>query len=198
MKVTTSTRDLLVIKYRPWFFGGMIWLIGLSSLWAASFGEVEDNGLPPIIGVGVVGGIGLLCCLFAWAGFSPQDIRFDRKTGTIERRVKRLFAPKSEVVPLAELKRARVGKHSSEGTEMERLELVLEDRTWPMEWGYATVHRAAVVDAINGWMKGEVLDTHRSRLVAALSRSPGPRKVSAQATVPPLMSGIPDTRRDLE
>lgn len=218
MKIASSSHDLLVLKDRPWFLGGMIWLVGLAATWAALTGKVEDNGLDPLWGQLLVGSIGLGCCLLAWWAFPFQDIRFDRTRRVIVRHIKRVPGGRREVVPLDEFRRAKVGLHHDDGSRLERLELELEDRTWPLEWGYSSASRGPLADAINGWLAGEVpkegwpydgarakkAGDARARIVALLkARRTVPASLSARerpaaTAAPPPFVGIPDTRRDLE
>lgn len=196
MQVTYASKDRLVLVDRPWLFAGMVWAIGLAALWSALTGDVEANGLDPWVGQLFVSAIGFGSCLLAWWAFPFQEIVFDRGRRLIIRRVKRPLAPKVEEVPLAQFEKAVVGSNWDDGNRLERLELVLADRTWPLEWGYSSSKRGKIVEAINSWHAGEAVPgapLGDARSVTGIIAGDGG---SGKGAVSP-PGGIPDTRRDL-
>ena len=195
MRITQATHDRLVIEDRPWFFAVMVWMIGLAALWAGLTGDIEGNGMPLWAGQLVVGAIGAGCCLFAWWAFPFQDIEFDRRHRRITRKIRRLYASRIEQEDMAGFEMARAGGSWDDGDRLERLELVLANRTWPLEWGYTSAPRARIAAQINRWYRGEDI---ASGGAGSGEVETDKSKPTAADAVAPRHSGIPDTRRDLE
>lgn len=152
MEVVQSSEHELVIRDRPWLFGGMLWLMGLAALYAAITGKIEDQGTDPELLRLFVGALGLGACGFAWWAFPFQTFRFDRLRGLFTRRKVRLLHVSEEQLPLAMVEKAMIQSNWSDDTRLERLALVANGAPLPLEVGYGGAGRTGMAETINGWL----------------------------------------------
>lgn len=152
MKITERTRDHLVVRHVPWFLGGFMAVMGVVSLYAAafkpdSFNSLAEHILVACLGLGVLAG--------AW-WFAPViTLYFDRAQGRIWFRETRLLRPSVRVFDLSNVERVQLQSNWSDGSRLHRIVLRTADGVTPLETGYTSADRTAVMQAINEWLAGE-------------------------------------------
>ena len=99
MKIVENTDRRLVIEHRPWVKAGIVWALGLTTLYRAITGtQIDSLGehiLAAALGVGVT--------YAAWRWFAFLRITFDRDTGQVEHRALRPFGSRSRFIDLAKV-----------------------------------------------------------------------------------------------
>ena len=152
MQTASNTYKQLVIEDRPHFLAGFIWLMGLAALLAAFTGQTA--GLPETL---LVAALGFGTVGLAWHFFPFQRYTFDRTAGAFTRRIARVTGATVDTLPLAEIERAALQSHWSDGTRMQRVALLTKDGPLPLEFGFVSAEREPIVSDINGWLKQQNL-----------------------------------------
>jgi len=149
MRIVENTDRRLVIEHRPWFLGGMLWLMGLAALYSGVAGAGMD-GWPERL---LVLALGIGTTLAAWYWFAFLRITFDRDRGQVEHFARRPFGSRWKYLDLDRIRRAQVeADWSDSGTRLTRLSLATEDGMAALEYGYGSGDRRQLEDAVNEWL----------------------------------------------
>ncbi len=149
MKITESTDRRLVVEHRPWFFCGMLWLMGLTALYSAVTGASISGWAERLL----VLVLGLGTCFAAWYWFAFLRITFDRDRGQVEHLALRPFGSQWKCLDLAKVRRARLEADWSDGARLTGLVLDTEDGPAKLEYGYTSTDRTQIEAAINAWLE---------------------------------------------
>ena len=148
MRITHESHERLLIEDRPWFVAGMIWFLGLAAISAVLTGQMDSIGEALLVLA-----LGIGATAIAWHFLPFQRLEFDRTNNTFTRTIARVTGSKTEVRPLGTIRRAASQSDWSEGgTRMERVALLTDDGTYPLEFGYTGASRSEVIQAINAWL----------------------------------------------
>ena len=148
MKTVSNTPTRLIVEDRPHLLAGVIWLMGLAALLAAFTGQtagIAETLLVYALGMGTLG--------LAWQFFPFQRYTFDRSAGEFTRRIARVTGATTDTLPLAEIERAALQSHWSDGTRMQRVTLQTSAGPVPLEFGFVSAEREPVVAEINNWLQ---------------------------------------------
>lgn len=148
MKVVENTDRRLVIEHRPWFFAGMLWLMGLVALCAALAGTGTEGLAERVL----VLALGLGTCLAAWYWFAFLRITFDRERGQVEHLARRPFGSQWKYLDIGRIRRARLEATWEDSARMTRLVLDTEDGPAQLEYGYTSADRTRLEDTVNEWL----------------------------------------------
>jgi len=151
MKITTHTRDRLVLESKPKASFGIAAVLGAVASGAALDALIlQDNGLSKDTLFGLVLGPLILC----GSALLYRETRtiFDRKSGLVTWKQHGLITFKTEQFQLDRIKDVVIGRPiSDQSGGAKQLNLVLEDRSIPLMFGCSACNRdteirAAIMD----------------------------------------------------
>ena len=149
MKIVENTDRRLVIVHRPWLMAGIVWTLGLATLYGAITGKQIDSLAEHLL----VAALGVGVTFAAWYWFAFLRITFDRDTGQIEHRSLRPIGSRSKFIDLEKVNGARIeASRTDKGIRMTRLSLDTEDGIAKLEYGYGRTDRTALETAVNEWL----------------------------------------------
>jgi hypothetical protein len=148
MKIVENTDRRLVIEHRPWVTAGIVWALGLTTLYRAITGKQIDSLGEHIL----VAALGVGVTFAAWQWFAFLRITFDRDAGQVEHRALRPFGSRSRFIDLAKVGGARLEARWSNRVRLTRLALDTEDGVAALEYGYGSADRTALETAVNEWL----------------------------------------------
>lgn len=148
MRIVEKSGARLVMEDRPWSLAVWLWTMGLGALSAVLLGQL-DGAVESVL----VGLLGLAATGVAWYFFPFQRITFDRESGTMTRRIARVSGATEVALPLGGIRRAASqGSFSDGGTRLERIALLTDDGPYPLEFGFGSAPRGALIREINEWL----------------------------------------------
>ncbi len=148
MKIVENTDRRLVIEHRPWVTAGIVWALGLTTLYRAITGKQIDSLTEHIL----VAALGVGVTFAAWYWFAFLRITFDRDAGQVEHRSLRPFGSRSRFIDLAKVGGARLEAKWSNRVRLTRLALDTDDGVAALEYGYGSADRTALENAVNEWL----------------------------------------------
>lgn len=148
MKIVENTADMLVLEDRPVLLTSCLWFMGLVLIASMPRAAKDGPGVALLIAT-----LGATTLLVAWYFFPFQRIWFDRKTGSMHRRIARITGARCDALPLTQIKSAAGQGNWSDGRRMERIVLLTHDDPYPLEFGFFGSSRKPQIDAINDWLK---------------------------------------------
>jgi len=148
VKITENTDRRLVIEDRPWGLAGIVWVLGLVTLYSGVTGVDMDGWAERLVVLAL--GIGVLAA--AWYFFAFLRITFDRDRGEVEHVSLRPFGTRCKYLRLDRVQGAVVEANWSDGARLTRLALDTEDGRAQLEYGYGSADRRALETAVNEWL----------------------------------------------
>ena len=150
MKIREKTPQRLVIIGRPSWLAALLVFFGISCIVQVVTGNIDGT-----LNTALFIGMGVILLWYAHYSMPLQKLTFDRTTGKLTREVKRLTGQSVVTIPRSDIRRAVLQPSMGSGSKLERLTLLIGDDLHPMEYGFTSNKRGALVERVNLWLEGK-------------------------------------------